>query len=81
MPTKKVFKKIISGHCEIVPVMMVDIIKNCARCGGMHANVLFKSFTRPPDKYSYFAICPTTQEPILMVFTPDAIKKKGKHAR
>ena len=67
---------------EIVHVIMVDILKNCARCGQDHTNVLFKSFGRKPNRYTHFATCPTTQEPILMIATPDEPKKKkGKHAR
>jgi hypothetical protein len=57
---------------------MVSIIKNCARCGGDHVNMLFKSFGRKPDRYSHFGICPTTQEPILMISTPDKPKRKRK---
>jgi hypothetical protein len=80
---RKIHKKQIQGnlaHYEVIPVMMVSLVKNCARCGGMHANVLFKSFGKRPGKYTHFAICPTTQEPILMIATPDE-PKKGKHAR
>jgi len=63
---------------EIIPVMMVDIVRNCARCGLFHTNVLFKSFGRKPGKYTHFGICPTTQEPILMTYTPDKPKRKRK---
>ena len=61
---------------EIGPVIMVSIVKNCARCGGDHVNVLFNSFGRKPAKYTHFGICPTTMEPILMISTPDKSKKR-----
>jgi hypothetical protein len=62
----------------VVHVIMVEAIKGCARCGGDHSYVMFKSFTRKSDKHTHFGICPTTQEPILMQYTTDKPKKKAK---
>ena len=42
-------------------------VENCARCGGNHAEIVFKKFTHPPERYTYWAICPTNGEPILML--------------
>lgn len=40
-------------------------IKNCARCGKNHDQLLFKVFTVPIEKNTHFAICPELNEPIL----------------
>ncbi len=43
-------------------------VKKCARCWKDHDNLEFKAFSYPPKKYSFFAICPTNGEPILMFY-------------
>lgn len=41
-------------------------ITGCARCGGAHADVELRPFTRPPDTgHTFFAPCPMNGEPIL----------------
>ena len=45
--------------------LIVDV-KSCARCEDDHNSILFRQFTRPAGEATYFAICPKTQEPILM---------------
>jgi hypothetical protein len=35
-------------------------------CGGDHAKVLFKKFTRDNPQYSHWGMCPNLGEPILM---------------
>lgn len=56
---------------------MIDIIKSCSRCDGEHKNIEMKPFTKKVflDSESgrviatHFAICPTNQEPILILKT------------
>jgi hypothetical protein len=40
-------------------------IKNCARCGEDHY-VTFKKLINPSDEWNYWALCPNTNEPIMM---------------
>jgi hypothetical protein len=46
-----------------------DGLENCARCGGTHALLYWKRFTRPAPsdhgQYRAWATCPSTGEPIL----------------
>ena len=44
-------------------------VKGCARCGGEHV-LPFLSLRRPCGPYSYWAQCPTTLEPVLMLERP-----------
>ena len=39
---------------------------NCSRCDGSHDDVMFQPFTKPSDAYTHWAMCPTTNEPIVM---------------
>ena len=41
-------------------------VRKCARCGGDHDRVGFKPFTNPPRRFSHWAHCPKSGEPILM---------------
>jgi len=53
---------------------LMTTIRRCARCGGDHL-VQVKPFTRPPKRphgYHWFAICPVTDEPILLRITPES---------
>lgn len=46
--------------------MSIDVL-GCARCGGDHLRLAFTQFTRVPvSGYQFFALCPTTLEPILV---------------
>jgi len=56
----------------------VSGITNCARCGGMHLDIVFKKFTKPCGKNTHYAPCPKTHEPILMQLTPDKKPKAVK---
>lgn len=40
-------------------------IDNCARCCQTHLNLEFKEIYNPKD-YSHFAMCPNTNQPILL---------------
>lgn len=42
-------------------------IKNCERCGGEHADVQAIPFQRRCGRHTHFAICQTTNEPILIL--------------
>jgi hypothetical protein len=56
-------------------------IGNCARCGQNHHGLPVREFTRPPKRphgYAWFAICPVTDEPILLRIvaeTPQPVAK------
>lgn len=55
----------------------IDIVQNCARCMGAHQNLEMKKLTIPVFEIgnqgrviaTHFAMCPTTQEPILVLKT------------
>lgn len=63
--------------------IVVEATIGCARCGGDHARILFRKFTRPVDldtpheasDLTHFGTCPTLHEPILMRFRE--IEKAG----
>ena len=40
-------------------------VKTCARCGCDHI-ITFKRFKNPIDRFTHWAICPNTSEPILI---------------
>jgi hypothetical protein len=48
-------------------------VSKCARCGGDHENIVAKAFTKPvrddngDATATHFAICPTLNEPILVL--------------
>jgi hypothetical protein len=49
--------------------VIISSIKNCARCGGNHEDLVFNKLRRPtqtPEKWSHWASCPKTKEPILL---------------
>lgn len=49
-------------------------VKNCARCGGDHWMV-FNPFQNPAylpgGVFTHWAMCPVTQEPVLLMITED----------
>ena len=46
--------------------MTVDI-RECARCGDDHRQLVFKRMARPVDDvWAFWAACPTTGDPILL---------------
>ena len=40
-------------------------VVNCARCGGLHDAVIFIPFRNPAGDSTHWAMCPSTDEPIL----------------
>jgi hypothetical protein len=42
-------------------------IYGCARCGKRHKDMQFKELTGHKAEYNYWAMCPVTKEPILLV--------------
>lgn len=51
-------------------IKWIHHLKNCARCGGTHAQIEMRPFSQnPPDGYGWWAICPTNGEPILVKVT------------
>jgi hypothetical protein len=53
--------------------MTIDV-KHCSRCGGDHAQLVFKKLTRPAATFQFWAMCPYLGEPILMFWTNDCQK-------
>lgn len=50
----------------------VDWIHNCERCGDMHAGIMtFQPLHRMTARHTHWAMCPSTQEPIMMNFRSD----------
>lgn len=51
----------------------VTVIERCARCLGDHDGIHLKPFTLKPKRcdYTHFAICPATEEPILITVEDD----------
>ncbi len=55
--------------------IQVPKIDNCARCGGVHYDLVFQPFTRPfcnvvngeISGFTHWCPCPNNQEPILML--------------
>lgn len=53
-------------------LMVISVsVNNCARCSLNHDNIAFKKFIRHIDDFTYWAICPTTHEPILLNVVED----------
>lgn len=50
--------------------MRVDI-KKCQRCGKNHDALVFWELTNPADNYKYWALCPATDEPVMLAVFPD----------
>lgn len=58
-------------------------IKNCPRCGKEHESVTFHKFKAPmrvdrggrskPRVFTHWAICPTTQEPFLLIVKSEVL--------
>jgi len=40
-------------------------VKTCARCGEDHI-ITFRRFKNPIDRFTHWALCPNTNEPILL---------------
>lgn len=41
-------------------------VKQCSRCGQDHADLTFDRLDIPCDKYTHWADCPVTRQPILL---------------
>jgi hypothetical protein len=48
-------------------------IGNCARCGEAHVDVTYHRFFNPPPRYTHWAVCPKTAEPILVLFVEENV--------
>jgi hypothetical protein len=55
---------------QAVPPFRTDV-KNCARCGGNHDQLLFCKFQQAPPDHTHWASCPATDEPILLKIVDD----------
>ncbi len=53
------------------PGIMIEVLRECARCGGEHRNLAFLELKRPfmggnrSVLFTHWCLCPTTGEPIL----------------
>lgn len=61
-----------------MPKTMKVTVSKCARCGGDHKDIVFTEFTEPCNEYTYFAMCPTFHEPILLQVVTEKSKKAKK---
>jgi hypothetical protein len=62
------------SEAEWIGRSFIRNVRRCARCAGDHDDVTFLPFTKPNVvgstgiTYTHFAMCPTTNEPILLRF-------------
>lgn len=52
---------------------ILTTVEGCARCGGVHQDIVFKKMSRPFRSYTHFTICPVSQDPILMRSVDDGV--------
>lgn len=45
----------------------VALLRGCQRCGQDHSKLKFQPLTNPVDSFEWWALCPVTQEPILLL--------------
>ncbi len=43
-------------------------VSNCARCGGEHKEISCMKLARPCERFTHWAQCPLTLEPIMVYF-------------
>jgi len=43
-------------------------VSNCARCGGEHVRISCMKLLRPCERFTHWAQCPITLEPIMVHF-------------
>lgn len=57
-------------------MLFIDL-KGCTRCGKRHKNLEIHRFKRPCLVWDFWATCPKTKEPILILYTynPDRIEE------
>lgn len=46
-------------------------VNQCQRCGNDHPAMVFWELTNPADNYKYWALCPVTDEPVMLAVYPD----------
>lgn len=52
---------------------IVTTIEGCARCKGTHENIHQRKLARPSGRHTHYAICPTTDEPIMVIVHESAV--------
>lgn len=52
-------------------VAKVDV-KSCQRCGSDHPKLAFRKLANPANEWTHWALCPASQQPVLLQFTDDA---------
>ena len=45
-------------------------IQDCPRCGGFHEDMTFERVENPTDRWGWKAMCPATQQDVLLSVTP-----------
>lgn len=43
-------------------------VRGCARCNEDHEQLVFLKLGQPCQEWTHWAVCPTTNEPILLTF-------------
>ena len=52
--------------------IVVKNLSGCARCGGRHQNLRFSKLTiSQPDSHSHWAMCPCTNQPVMLKVVSD----------
>lgn len=51
--------------------MVISELNNCARCGDNHKSICFYKFDNPVNDFTYWTMCPATNEPILLKIEED----------
>lgn len=49
-------------------ILVLDV-RHCARCGGNHSRLTFHPLDNPSVEFSHWAMCETTEQPILLQVT------------
>lgn len=60
----------------INPVQKVTVL-NCQRCGKTHTDLKFKPLKNPADEWDWWAMCPATRQPLLMMFVVEGGEGNG----
>lgn len=59
-----------------IDAISVDVIK-CQRCGTDHIAMQFNPLTNPADQFTFWAMCPTANQPLLMALMDNNLCAKN----
>lgn len=66
-----------TGDRKQLPNKFEAPVGYCARCKGNHHLIVFTKLTHPLGDYSHWALCPATDEPIMLKVAPDVEYRKS----